>query len=571
MPELTFISSDPFGKPKVSDRKLIRSSCILATFNEDVTYRFQDSVSFEPHQTVNMTWLLEDEAYLHSVLLVASAMLEGGSGSSPSRRELKQSTRSVDYLNKTLASLREGLSSTTAAATLIAEGHQAPTSTSFSLRDSRISVVATLAILSANVGDSRALRAHMAGLAQMVRLRGGMRSLRKGNPTLYAKIRRVDVLWALYSGEAPIFLTTTTASYQYGKPPLSILPGLYGHHQHVDRHQLLSPFGIPTFASALAGPRPVGSSSRSSFRNPLPPSLPPPRKNTTEHLIGNDHRLLAIFRAQQAASRNMNAALSAGRPLAEVDLRVLVAEWQGALMALRGQCTTVAAECLRLALLVVLTTAMNLPSSAETTGHLHHHHTEKGQPANDQGRLPSSPQRYPGLAQEFEACIRSLEISLPPSASSFPSPPSSSPGDDEVAEATAENDVFEEEQDDDDDLEADFMLWLLLVGAVSLYGVDGAWLRKLWRCHVLPRKSSDLTCWEHVARRLRRRWVWVDAVHDRLGRHAFEVLTFGRKQQQTSGDEDTEGGGGDAKRSEVIESPKGILWASGWAICPFRL
>ncbi|KAK8075601.1 hypothetical protein PG997_010264 [Apiospora hydei] len=476
-----------------------------------VTHRFQDCVSFEPSQTVNMAWLLEDEAYLHSVLLVASAMWE--EGPTKSKRGCHQSTRTGHYMNKTLASLREGLSPTSTDPTNGHPGVSSPTadvinddqeatSTSSSLRDSRISVVATLVILSTLAGDTRALQAHVAGLTQMVRLRGGMKRIRQ-NPALYAKLRRVDVLWSLYCGEQPLFLPSYHDIASYEPYDDSCL----GQQQSVDYR-----FGYPLVSPPLIT-KPIS-------RLPLQPC------KTLQTLIGADEgRLLAIFRAQQKISRRLNAALATGQPLAEAEFRDLVSESQCGLVALRGRCATIPAECLRLALLVILTTTMNLPSPAAqgssplTTG------DEAAAAAKEDG------------ARKFEACVRSLEI---PSPSPSPSSAASS-----------------EDESDDDDLEPDFLLWLLLVGAVSLYGVDRAWLRELWRYHVVPR---NLTCWDEVAARLRRRWVWVDAVHDGLGRHAFEVLTFGRRQTTAAAQE--EGKDGDGGMG-TVDGPRGCCGRVG--------
>ncbi|KAK8016870.1 hypothetical protein PG993_015059 [Apiospora rasikravindrae] len=334
---------------------------VLTTFKRTVTHRFQDCVSFEPYQTVNMTWLLEDEAYLHSVLLVASTMWEDKPINL--NRGCQQSTRTSLYMNKTLASLREGLSSTNT--TNLTEDHpglappaangsdgQELRSLSSSLRDSRISVVATLVILSTLVGDTRALQAHVAGLTQMVRLRGGMSGIRK-NPALYAKLRRVDVLWSLYCGETSLFISSQHQKDQkprsYEPPPDTCLSD-----QHPQQQRAANSF---QFGSPLVSP-PAITKQISQLQSP-------PRK-TLQTLIGcSDDRLLAIFRAQQAISHKLNAALSTGHPLAETEFRDLVSESQCGLVALRGRCVTIPAECLRLALLVILTTTMNLPSPAQ--------------------------------------------------------------------------------------------------------------------------------------------------------------------------------------------------------------
>ncbi|KAK7961829.1 uncharacterized protein PG986_002654 [Apiospora aurea] len=492
-----------------------------------------------------MAWLLEDEAYLHSVLLVASAMWEDGPVSPD--RGLRQSTRTGLYMNKTLASLRNGLASATTANPTKDYPGVAPSApddsddqTSPSLRDSRISVVATLVILSTLAGDTRALKAHVAGLTQMLRLRGGLSGIRR-NPALYAKLRRVDVLWSLYCGETPLFLPShhpqdqdyVSLAYKLPNNRLS-LP------QRVDT----------TFGSPLVSP------ARTTA--PIPQLRPSPHK-ALDSLIGANEETLAIFRAQQKISRKLNTALATGHPWRKPSSGTSSPSRSAVWSPCAGGGATIPAECLRLALLVILTTTMNLPSPPPSPASppLHDSEGRKAEIADEDGsgeRAPF-PQRYPDLARKFETCVRSLEIA------SSPSPPSSRSH--SASSRPTASPPTGEEDDDDDDLESDFLLWLLLVGAVSLYGVDRAWLRELWRYHVAPR---NFTCWDEVVRRLRRRWVWVDAVRDGLGRHAFEVLTFGRRQTTTA-QEGKDGDGG----MVTVDGPRGVLWASGWAICPFRL
>ena len=91
----------------------------------------------------------------------------------------------------------------------------------------------------------------------------------------------------------------------------------------------------------------------------------------------------------------------------------------------------------------------------------------------------------------------------------------------------------------------DWSLWLLLIGAISLYGVDASWLRKRWRNSV----PANMT-WSEARRRLKG-MVWIDSIHDELGEYAFRVLN----------------------RGDVPDSEKDHtrLLANGWAICPFQI
>jgi hypothetical protein len=70
--------------------------------------------------------------------------------------------------------------------TLLNEQLSKPTN---QLNDSTITVVVSLAVMSDAMGDFEALKAHIAGLRQMIRLRGGMNAFRN-NAQLYIKIGR---------------------------------------------------------------------------------------------------------------------------------------------------------------------------------------------------------------------------------------------------------------------------------------------------------------------------------------------------------------------------------------------
>ena len=64
----------------------------------------------------------------------------------------------------------------------------------------------------------------------------------------------------------------------------------------------------------------------------------------------------------------------------------------------------------------------------------------------------------------------------------------------------------------------DLMLWLLTVGAISVYSVDEPWLRERWQVDV-----PDLI-WPEARRRLQE-IVWIDVIHDKPGRYVFEAMS----------------------------------------------
>lgn len=92
----------------------------------------------------------------------------------------------------------------------------------------------------------------------------------------------------------------------------------------------------------------------------------------------------------------------------------------------------------------------------------------------------------------------------------------------------------------------DLLLWLLAVGGMALLGPDEAWLRREWR-KVMPAGEE----WPLVRRRLKR-FLWIDALHDKIGRDLFHVYA------QDDGD-------------EAVKLPRtGAWWLSGWGMCPLE-
>lgn len=87
----------------------------------------------------------------------------------------------------------------------------------------------------------------------------------------------------------------------------------------------------------------------------------------------------------------------------------------------------------------------------------------------------------------------------------------------------------------------DLMLWFLMLGALSVFGTEEGWLLERWRLEV-----SSQTTWGDARRRLKE-IMWIDAIHDQPGKHAFEKLN--RREV------------GGVERSSSVLKP----WATGWA------
>jgi hypothetical protein len=131
----------------------------------NITYPVDFCVNFDLSRTIWFQWLSHNVAFLHSVLLATSAMHDFIMQRPPAKT-------TYFHLRKTIAFLNERLSDS-----------------AVSLRDSTVAVVLTLVELAGVLGDYAAVRAHIAGLQQMVRLRGGLEGFRD-NTKLHIKIGR---------------------------------------------------------------------------------------------------------------------------------------------------------------------------------------------------------------------------------------------------------------------------------------------------------------------------------------------------------------------------------------------
>jgi hypothetical protein len=95
-------------------------------------------------------------------------------------------------------------------------------------------------------------------------------------------------------------------------------------------------------------------------------------------------------------------------------------------------------------------------------------------------QIPGTKVRYQYLASRFRECCRAVEAATPQLQ--------------------------------------DLMLWLLMVGTISVYGVDEPWLRERWQADVPG------LVWPEARRRLQE-IMWIDAIHDEPERYAFEAMS----------------------------------------------
>ena len=86
----------------------------------------------------------------------------------------------------------------------------------------------------------------------------------------------------------------------------------------------------------------------------------------------NDERLVAVFRDLQHFCRLMNAASLCADRLRDTEFQEIVVSVQYRLLSLQGETSTDLSECLRLSMLVFLTTAFQVPETKSSYPHLAH-------------------------------------------------------------------------------------------------------------------------------------------------------------------------------------------------------
>jgi hypothetical protein len=64
------------------------------------------------------------------------------------------------------------------------------------------------------------------------------------------------------------------------------------------------------------------------------------------------------------------------------------------------------------------------------------------------------------------------------------------------------------------------MLWLLMIGSMTVFDVDNPWLRSQWIAFISPQLS-----WEEVRQRLQS-IAWIDRIHDKAGQRIYSKLTL---------------------------------------------
>lgn len=132
---------------------------------KEAMYPIEWCVRFDASKTPWFHWLLVDPAYLHSVLFTVAMLHDWLLGSKRGKKTNYHICKSLNYLNENIASKE------------------------MAIADSTVATIVTMSMVAEMFGDHAASAAHIAGLRQIVKLRGGIESFRH-NLQLFAKICR---------------------------------------------------------------------------------------------------------------------------------------------------------------------------------------------------------------------------------------------------------------------------------------------------------------------------------------------------------------------------------------------
>ncbi|RDW79356.1 hypothetical protein BP6252_03994 [Coleophoma cylindrospora] len=329
-------------------------------------------------------WLFTDVAYVHAAITVSAVVRD---------LLLKRESSKIPsfHLRKAISQLNKNLS-------------YKP----LSLSDATIAVIISLSMASWISQDYVSTSSHVAGLSEIVRLRGGLDSFHS-NPQLQVGMTRIDLCVSLGSGKSPIFTTgPSTFPYEFNTVQLSTCD-----------------------------------------QKSVPPDL-----QFIENLV--DDRVAAIFQDLQGLARSMNAATSSQRVMLASDFHAGVMSIQYRLFKLHSKLNDIISEWIRVAMLASLTTTFQVMGS----------------------RI-----KYQYLSNRLQELCCAVEVST-----------------EELRPV---------------------MFWVLMVGTVALFDSEEPWLSEKWRLDVLPLVRG--LQWED-AKRLLKRFIWIDACNGKAGRAIFNKI-----------------------------------------------
>ncbi|KAF7539468.1 hypothetical protein G7Z17_g12418 [Cylindrodendrum hubeiense] len=207
---LIFRCKPPMYSPPLSNP----SDMLGFTTVKESMYPVEWCFQYDPEKVCWFRWLLEDHTYLQSVLFMVSAFQDHIDTVNDNHVGGLRgfSARTQSRFKNTIQLLQEKI-----------QDHETQ------IEDTTVSVVATLAMVADAAGDAAGFKAHVIGLKEMVRLRGGLGGLNH-NRQLQIKLCRVDLGWSMASGSKPEIynnklswepffeMALTTNSLPYNRP-----------------------------------------------------------------------------------------------------------------------------------------------------------------------------------------------------------------------------------------------------------------------------------------------------------------------------------------------------------------
>ncbi|BCS28267.1 uncharacterized protein APUU_61315S [Aspergillus puulaauensis] len=231
-------------------------------------------------------WLFHDPAYLQCAFFMAFTTRDITENRPITPATYSHLREAIIHLNKRLSSSDNDIA----------------------LGNSTIATVIILTMFSCIINDHEAAKTHIAGLQQMVRLRGGLQSLAL-NPKLYLKLGRVDLIYSLNTGSQGLLCTY----------PLYCNPVFYRNNSLPTLDTDLSVYGL------------------------------------------SDPQLIPIFLEMRHYSSLINAAHTTRQRRSTDEYHTAVCSFQYRLLQLNCCLEDTLSECLRLTLLAFLITTFQTP------------------------------------------------------------------------------------------------------------------------------------------------------------------------------------------------------------------
>ncbi|KAK1523782.1 uncharacterized protein CCOS01_08869 [Colletotrichum costaricense] len=166
---------------------------------KETMYPIEWCLQYDESKTPWFYWLLTDAAFLHSILFTVGLMNDTVKGDSPSKHTNFHIWKTLQLLNQNIADQ------------------------DMALADSTIATIVSMCMVAEIFGQRDNAAAHIQGMRQIVKLRGGIESF-SHNLQLQVKICRVDIGWSLCTGEKPLYFRDTFSWEPAFSPILGKVP-----------------------------------------------------------------------------------------------------------------------------------------------------------------------------------------------------------------------------------------------------------------------------------------------------------------------------------------------------------